>query len=190
MPNLTFTAIDVETANSDPSSICQIGVVHFRGGMLVDQWSLVVNPQEQFNPSNVKIHGINQATAEDCDTLPQVYDELRRRLNGTIVVSHTPFDRFALEQAMEKYGLEPIRPKWLDSAAIARSAWPEKYRKRRWGLAHIASDLKLVFKHHDAVEDARVAGEIVLHACRHSGLDVDEWLRRLPKCNEPRPIVK
>lgn len=174
--NLTFTAIDVETANSNPASICQIGVVCFRDGGIVDQWSIRLNPEQQFSPSNVKIHGISQDMVQDCENLPKVYHELRRGLDGTVLVSHTPFDRFALDRAAEKYGLEPIRPQWLDSAVIARAAWPAKYRKRRWGLAHIARDLQIVFKHHDAVEDARAAGEIVLRACRHIGLGVDEWL--------------
>ena len=29
---LTFNSIDVETANADRASICQIGIVHVRGG--------------------------------------------------------------------------------------------------------------------------------------------------------------
>jgi DNA polymerase-3 subunit epsilon len=178
LANLTYTAIDVETANSNPASICQIGVVCFRDGAIVYRWSIAVNPQEQFSPSNVSIHGISRDMVAECNTLPQIYGELRGRLDDTVLVSHTPFDRFALDGAIGKYGLQQIRPRWLDSAVIARFAWPEKYRKRRWGLANIASDLQIVFKHHDAVEDARVAGEIVLQACKHSGLDIDGWLDR------------
>ncbi len=34
MENLTFNAIDVETANSSPASICQIGIVRVVDGAL------------------------------------------------------------------------------------------------------------------------------------------------------------
>ena len=94
------------------------------------------------------------------------------------MVSHTPFDRVALNRVMNRYGLEAIRTTWLDSAMIARSAWPERYRRRGWHLASIAGDLGIAFRHHDALEDARAVGEIVLHACRHTGLDIDGWLER------------
>ena len=70
-------------------------------------------------------------------------------------------------------GIDQIRATWLDSAAIARRAWLGRYRRRGWGLAGVAGDLGIAFRHHDALEDARAAGEIVLRACRHTGLDID-----------------
>ena len=178
MGNLTFNAIDVETANADHSSICQIGVVHVRDGRIQDQWSILVNPEVRFNAFNVRLHGISEDTVKDSRTLPQVYGELRRLLEGAILVSHTAFDRASLDGASAKYGLEPILAIWLDSAMIARRAWPERYG-RRWNLASIASDLGIVFQHHDAVEDARAAGEIVLYACQRTGLDINGWLGRV-----------
>ena len=176
MSNLTFNAIDVETANSDPSSICQIGIVSVRDGTIKGQLSLLVNPEAPFNPFNVRLHGISEDTVKDSRTLPQVEYKVRRHLDGTALVSHTPFDRRALDGAMHRYGLKPIRAHWLDSAQIARRAWPQRYRSR-WSLALIASDLNIKFRHHDAAEDARAAGEIVLHACQHTGLDIDGWLQ-------------
>ena len=177
MGNLTFNAIDVETANSDPASICQIGIVRIRAGIIKEQVSVLVNPEVPFNDFNVRLHGISEGTVKDSETLPEIHAKLRRLLEGTALVSHTAFDRGALDGAMGKYGLEAIRPKWLDSAVIARRAWPERYR-RRWSLAKIAGDLGIAFRHHDAAEDARAAAEIVLCACHHTGLDIDEWVRR------------
>ena len=178
MGNLTFNAIDVETANADPSSICQIGIVRFRAGKLTESLSILVNPEVRFNPSNVRLHGINEDAVKESNTLPQVEAKLRGVVEGMALVSHTPFDRVALNRAMERYGLESIRTSWLDSAMIARITWPERYRRRGWSLANIAGDLGIAFKHHDALEDARAAGEIVLRACRKTGLDIDGWLAR------------
>ena len=178
MTNLTFNAIDVETANADPSSICQIGIVDIRNGEIRQRLSILVNPEVRFNPVNVGLHGIDEDVVRDSDTLPQIDARLRSLLEGTVLVSHTTFDREALDGAVYKYGFDPIRATWLDSAAIARRAWPERYRRRGWSLAAVAGDLGITFRHHDAVEDARAAGEIVLHACRHTGLDINGWLER------------
>ena len=176
MSNLTFNAIDIETANADPSSICQVGIVRIRNGEIKEQVSLFVNPEQGFNPINVRIHGIDENRTRGSATFPQVADKLRRLLEGTTLVSHTEFDRVALDGAMARYELEPIRATWLDSAVIARQAWPERYRRRRRSLAVVAGDLGITFRHHDAGEDARAAGEIVLRACRQTGLDIEWWL--------------
>ena len=57
MVNLTFNVIDVETANADPSSICQVGIVRIRAGAIKEQVSFLVNPEQRFNPMNVRLHG-------------------------------------------------------------------------------------------------------------------------------------
>ena len=72
MGNLTFNAIDVETANADPSSICQIGVVRVRAGEIKEQLSVLVNPEQGFNSANVRLHGISEATIKGSQTLPQL----------------------------------------------------------------------------------------------------------------------
>ena len=173
MDNLTFNAVDVETANADPSSVCQIGIVCVQDGRVKQRLSLLVDPELGFNPRNVSIHGIDAAAVRGSPTLPQLAARLRSLLEGRPLVSHTPFDRRALDRAMERYELAPIRAAWLDSAVIARRAWPERYR-RRWSLARIAADLGIAFRHHDAAEDARAASEVVLRACAHTGRGIDE----------------
>ena len=45
----TFNAIDVETANADRSSICQIGIVHVRDGRIQDTWKALINPEDWFD---------------------------------------------------------------------------------------------------------------------------------------------
>ena len=175
--NLTFNAIDVETANSDPSSICQIGIVSVRNGEIKGPLAVLVNPEGPFNEFNVRLHGIDHDAVAGSEVLPCLEVQLRWMLEGTVLVSHTGFDRRAMDGAMERYGLRPLRARWLDSAMVARRAWPQRYR-RRWNLAVIAGDLGIAFRHHDAAEDARAAAEIVLRACWHTGLDIDGWLNR------------
>ena len=177
--NLTFNGIDVETANSNRSSICQIGIVHVVEGKIVDTWQTLVNPEDWFDPMNVSIHRITERDVRESPTMPEIRQELRRRLRGQILVSHTSFDRVAFERAMNKYDLEQLQVAWLDSARIVRRAWPQ-YSQRGYGLKNVASDLGIQFKHHDALEDAKAAAQITVIACRESGFGVDRWVRKLP----------
>ena len=183
--DLTFNVVDVETANVDRSSICQIGIVHVVDGEIRDQWQSLINPEDWFDPWNVGIHGIDEAAVHGCPTLPETHEELRRRLQGSVLVSHTAYDRTAFRRAMNKYGLEQLQVIWMDSARIARRAWPDRYGARGWGLANISKDLGISFRHHDAQEDARAAAHIVLRACLDTGLDIETWLQRLQQSIRP-----
>ena len=176
---LTFNSIDVETANADRASICQIGIVHVRDGEIQDQWQTLINPEDWFDPWNVSIHGIDETDVRDSPTIPEVRDELRARLRGSVLVSHTSFDRVAFERAMTRYDLEQLQVTWLDSARIVRRAWPDSYGRSGYGLKNVAKDLDISFRHHDALEDARAAAEIVLRACATTVTDIEGWLRRV-----------
>lgn len=173
---LTFNAIDVETANADRASICQIGIVHVIDGHVRDQWKTLIDPEDWFDPWNVGVHGIDEDMVEGSPTLPQVRDELRRRLRGSVLVSHGIFDRTAFERAMSKYNLEQLQVTWLDSTKIVRRAWPDNYARSGYSLGDVAFDLGIKFQAHDALEDARAAAEIVLRASSETGREIEAWL--------------
>ena len=105
MEQSSFSAIDVETANADPASICQIGIVHVRAGVVRGQWQTLLNPETGFRSSNVAIHGISEETVRHSPRLPDVHGELSSQIKGAILVSYMSFDRIALEGAMRKYRL-------------------------------------------------------------------------------------
>jgi len=176
---VTFNTIDVETASSDYASICQIGIVFVRNGRIQDQWESLVNPECRFSSRNTRIHGIDDRQVRNSPVLPVLHRELENRLRGSVLVSHTSFDRTALNRAWQRYGLEPIAVRWLDSARIARHTWPDRYARRGYGLGQIAADLNISFRHHDALEDARAASEIVRRACAASKRGIEDWLRLL-----------
>ncbi len=172
---LTFSAIDIETANANRASICQIGIVHVRDGVITDHWQSLVNPSAWFDPLNVSIHGIDEKDVKDSPSFSDIREELDR-LNGSILISHTSFDRVSVERALKEHNLDPLRVTWLDSTRIVRRAWPEQYGRSGWGLKNVATDLGITFNHHDALEDARAAAEIVLRACTVTGTGIADWL--------------
>ncbi|MDE0155231.1 MAG: exonuclease domain-containing protein [Gammaproteobacteria bacterium] len=176
---MTFNAVDVETANSDRSTICQIGIAHVVDGQISDRWSTLVNPEDEFDDFNISIHGITAKQVQRAPALLEVREELRQRLRGQVLVSHTSFDRSAFETAMDKYGLDQLQVYWLDSAKVVRRAWPEEFCQRGYGLKNVAHYIGYEFKHHDALEDAVAAAEITLTACREHNVDIEYWIRKI-----------
>lgn len=181
---MQFVAIDVETANADMGSICQIGLARFVDGQLVEEWSTLVDPEDYFDDVNISIHGIEARMVKGQPKLPQIADHLRSTLEGTVSVCHTHFDRVAIGRAYGKYNLSPVSTTWLDSARVVRRTWKELAWKG-YGLANVCSKIGYQFRHHDALEDAKAAGFVLLAALRESQQDIEHWHRRVNQPIDP-----
>ena len=175
---MQFVAIDVETANPDMSSVCQIGLATFVDGQLAEEWCTLVDPEDYFDDVNISIHGIEPTMVRGQPKLPQIADRIRATLENTVSVCHTHFDRIALGRAYGKYNLNPISTTWLDSARVVRRTWKDLAWKG-YGLANVCSRIGYEFQHHDALEDAKAAGFVLLAALRESQMDLDQWHQRV-----------
>lgn len=181
---MNFVAIDVETANADMASICQIGVAKFENGVITDEWATYVDPKDYFDGINVSIHGIDELVIKGAPTFPEVADKLGQYLKNEVVVCHTHFDRVALSQAAHRYGVIAPDCTWLDSARVARRTWKQCAWKG-YGLYNVCKFLGYDFKHHDALEDAKAAAQILLAATKETALDLDGWLSRVRQPIDP-----
>ena len=170
-----FYSLDVETANNDSGSICQIGIGLFENGALTGTWKSYIDPEEPFLWSNIRVHGIRPEMVQDAPRFYEVYGFLRQHFEHSIVVHHAPFDRVAFGRVWAKYRLSPFPVQWLDSSRVARRTW-KQFSKTGYGLRNLADHLGLTFHHHDALEDSVTAGWIVVAACLEMRVGVEEWL--------------
>lgn len=175
---MEFVAIDVETANSNMASICQIGVAKFSKGKLVEEWCSLIDPEDYFDPMNIYIHGIDERSVVGKPTFLEITGTLKKYLESSICVSHMPFDQRALDKAFRKYGIEPFAIVWIDSAKVARRTWSD-VAKKGYGLSNLCNRIGYSFKHHDALEDAKAAGHVLLAAMKETNLDLDGWKQRI-----------
>lgn len=175
---MDFVVVDVETANQRTSSICQIGIACFRDGKLAEAWGDFVNPEDSFLPFNTDLHGIGPKTISKSLTWPDLQVTVRKFMEQRTIASHTLFDRTALYGANERYRLAPISiAGWVDSCQIARSVWPHLPSHK---LSSLARTFGIPYQAHDAVEDARCAGELLLLAASTAGLEIKALLTSSP----------
>lgn len=188
---MKFAAIDVETANANMASICQIGVAQFDAGCLVGTWSSYLNPEDYFDGLNVSIHGISEERVSKEPKLPEVANTLRTLLDVPVIVSHTKFDRLSLARAFAKYNLEPLKGSWLDSARVVRRAWKE-LAASGYGLKNVCKKIGYDLKHHDALEDAKASGFVLLSAMKELKLDQKDpgSLEFLKKTGNSQPSIR
>ena len=175
-----FYVLDVETANADYSSICQIGLAKFENGELTEKWESLIDPDDYFDGMNISIHGITEEMVQGSPTFDQVYPNLKKVLENKIVAHHMPFDRIAINRACEIYELDLIETNWLDSAKIVRRTW-EEFAYKGFGLANVADHLGIEFEHHNALQDAIATGKVMLKAFEKSEMNLENWFSRVKK---------
>ena len=168
-----FVVIDVETACSRVSSICQVGIVGFQDGQEVFAYETLVDPLDLFDPFNVRIHGIGAHDVIGKPTFADVHGVIHGHLAGRTTVAHSNFDKGALAAACRVHARPMVQTTWLDSVRVAKRAWPDLANHK---LGTLARYLGIEHRHHDALSDARAAGWVIVKAIAHSGLSLADWL--------------
>ncbi len=178
-----FVVIDVETACSRVSSICQVGIVGFKNGREIFEYETLLDPRDEFNVFNTRIHGIAEHHVVGQPTFADVHAIVHGHLSGRTTVAHSYFDKGALAAACRVHDRAMIETTWLDSVRVAKRAWPD-LESHRLGL--LARYLGIEHKHHDALSDARAAGWVIVKASEHTGLSLADWLAP-PRVAGPAP---
>lgn len=154
-----FVALDVETANPHPGSICSVGCARFERGAVVDEHYVLINPDQYFAGQQVGIHGISEDDVAGAPLFPDALDDLHRFIDRAPVLHHTHFDLTAVRRACQDWGAEPPRWVWFDSAEAARRTW-RQFARKGYGLANLCRHIGYQFQHHHALEDAKAGGYV------------------------------
>lgn len=175
-----FVVIDVETANPDMSSICQVGLAVYENGARIESHSILIDPEGEFDEFNIAIHGITPDQVQGKPNFSEALPDIQRVLGHNPVLSYGHFDKTAMAQACGRYGFELSVTAWLNLHPVVRRAWPDEAAIHGVALAKTAKRLGVrLVNHHDAKADAIAAGEIFLLAMSVSGLNVSEWMNRV-----------
>lgn len=171
---LDFVAVDFETANANRASMCAVGAVRVRNGVVVDGFSSLIRPSEgeHFASGNVRVHGI---TAEDVESAPS-WDEVNERfisfVGDDLVVGHNvQFDMSVLMNTCGDYDIEFPVLNALCTLRLARSLLQLPSYSLPWVADHLGIGS---FEHHDALSDARSAALILIALAAQIGADTVE----------------
>ena len=106
--NLSFAAIDFETATGYMESACAVGIVTVTDGEITDEYySLIQPPENEYWRANILVHGITPEMTESLPGFHAIYPEIKKRLQGKVIVAHNEqFDRNVLKRTMQMYRLD------------------------------------------------------------------------------------
>ena len=118
---MKVTAIDFETANGNPASVCAVGISVMEDGCVEEAYYSLIRPESNvswFAPINVQIHGIRPEDVEDAPDFRTVLNDIRPFFEDAIVCAHNA--RFGTELVTELFlELEDIKRKVFIARDIA-----------------------------------------------------------------------
>ena len=150
-----YIAIDFETANSNLTSACAIGIVCARNNKIVYNNYYLINPNEEFSDFNIAIHHITPDMVKDAYTFLEVWGEIKEVLDGETIVCHNAmFDIAVLKACLEKYNLEFPNIRIGCTLKVSRIAFKDILPNCK--LNTISGYLEIAHNHHNASSDALV----------------------------------
>lgn len=161
---LNFVAVDVETANEDWGSICQIGITKVVDGNITDTLSWLCKPPagiDHFDAFNISIHGINETDVANAPLFKDLLPEVLQEIGDQPVVAHNAqFDMTAFLRACAASDITPPPFTFGCSLALTRAA---KLGIENHRLPTVAQHFDVAIeKHHDAGADAQACAGIIV----------------------------
>ena len=156
-----FAAIDFETANSEPTSVCSVGVVIVRDGVVADTFYSLIKPvPEYYDFWCSQVHGLTESDTRKAPVLPEVWAEIAPRLEVLTLVAHNKaFDENCLKAVFRCYGMDYPDYPFCCTLVKSRRVWPTG----RHNLDVIAERCGYnLSRHHHALADAEACAAIAI----------------------------
>ena len=176
-----FVAIDFETANQQPSSVCSVGVVMVRDGQIADTFYSLIQPEPNYYSYFCqRVHGITQSDTDDAPVFSKVWqqleervvevffpdtqdtDDIRHQIAAIPFVAHNArFDEGCLKAVHGVYRMDYPDYEFFDTLAASRRHFGRMLPNHQLQTVACACGYDLT-RHHHALADAEACAAIAL----------------------------
>lgn len=157
-----FAAIDFETANMKRTSVCSVGVVIVRNGVIADTFYSLIQPEPNYyNFLCQRIHGLGHKDTDDAPLFPSVWARIEPLIEGLPLVAHNKaFDESCLKAVFRCYQMDYPDYEFHCTYQTARRLLKQLPNYRLDTVAACCGfDLQ---NHHHALADAEACAHIAL----------------------------
>lgn len=157
----SFAAIDFETANESPSSVCSVGVALVEQGEVVQKVYRLIRPRPNFyRYRNTQVHGLAWRDTANAEEFPAVWSDLAPVLDGLPLVAHnSPFDEGCLKAAFALYGMTYPGYVFFCTCRASRRVFGKTLPNHRLPTVAARCGFDLA-RHHHALADAEACAWI------------------------------
>lgn len=157
-----FAAIDFETANYERTSVCSVGVVIVRDGMIVDSFYSLIQPEPNYYKYwCTQVHGLCREDTVNAPIFPDVWAKIEPLIEGLPLVAHNrPFDESCLKAVFRCYQMDYPDYEFYDTLTASRRLLPDLENHQ---LDTVAAACGYPMEHHhDALADAEACAHIAI----------------------------
>lgn len=172
-----FVAIDFETANGEPSSVCSVGIVIVQHGQVADRYYSLIHPEpDYYSWFCQRVHGIS-ATDTDCaPVFPTVWAEVEERIRRVFMSELLPFceppsvpfvahnarfDEGCLRAVFKTYQMDYPDYHFMDTLRASRRHFGHSLPNHQLQTVAAACGYDLTHHHH-ALADAEACAAIAM----------------------------
>lgn len=158
-----FAAIDFETANECPSSVCSVGVMVVRGGEVVDKFYSLIHPEpEYYQWFCQQVHGLSEEDTDDAPVFPKVWAQIEPLIEGLPLVAHNArFDEGCLKAVFRVYQMDYPDYVFHDTLWASRQHFGKSLPNHQLQTVAAACGYDLT-QHHHALADAEACAVIAM----------------------------
>lgn len=171
---MNFNAIDFETATSNFTSVCSLGICVVQNSKITERREFFIRPEPfEFNSYNIKIHGIHPEMVEDKPTFGQCWEQIRPYIENKNIIAHNAsFDVRVMCDTLEQFNINYPTFKYLCTVKLSQKAYPDLPSHK---LNNLCDALGVRFRHHDACDDAYACAMAMLRIAQDYNLSsIDE----------------
>ncbi|MBR3443620.1 MAG: 3'-5' exoribonuclease [Bacteroidaceae bacterium] len=157
-----FAAIDFETANNEPTSVCSVGVVVVRNGEVVDTFYSLIQPEPNYYYYwNTRVHGLSRKDTDTAPLFPDVWAQVEPLIEGLPLVAHNKaFDERCLKAVMRCYQMDYPDYPFFCTCVASRRVFRHAANHQLHTIAELCGFH--LENHHHALADAEACAAIAL----------------------------
>lgn len=158
-----FAAIDFETANEQPSSVCSVGLVIVREGLVTDTFYSLIHPEpDYYQWFCMRVHGLCQDDTEDAPVFPEVWRKAAHLIGDLPLAAHNSrFDEGCLKAVHRVYQMDYPDYVFHDTLAASRKYFGRSLPNHQLQTVAAACGYDLT-RHHHALADAEACAYIAM----------------------------
>lgn len=167
LKELTFVALDFETADHGADSACSIGVVRVENLRITAREAILIRPPRS-RILFTHVHRITWPMVKDAEPFARVWAKLEPLFEGaSLLVAHnSSFDKRVLSACCLRAGVPMPGIPFLCTVHLSRCIW----NTRPNDLKSVCQRLAIPLNHHDAGSDAEACARIVIAAAAAHGV--------------------
>lgn len=161
---MDFVAIDVETANGYPSSVCAIGAVKVEGGKITQRFYELVRPEPDYYAWFCRrVHGLGPDDTDNARVFQYVWQDVMKMVGDLPLVAHNKaFDEKCLRAACRVYQLDWPGKAFYCTLKRSRLSIPRAMISS-YSLPYVCEFFGIPFHdHHNALADAEACAKIAM----------------------------